>query len=104
MSAVAAGRIKQADRPALIVDAGSAVTVDLIDPSGEFLCAPFCPGRRLLARARRTAPPSYHFSTTRPTREQLVDPPAVGTSTDAAIRSGIHWGLVSRRTRTAHCA
>lgn len=86
-AAVAASRLRAAGRPAVVVDAGSAVTVDAIDESGRFLGGAILPGIAMAAWALsartdllpQVAPP-------------LEPPVAIGPSTEEAIRSGLYWG------------
>jgi type III pantothenate kinase len=91
VNAVAVNRLREPDRPAIIVDAGSAITVDLVSADGAFLGGAILPGIEMSARA-------LHKFTD---RLQPVDvsrlttpPPALGTDTVSAIRSGVFWGAV----------
>ncbi len=82
---------------AIIIDAGTAVTVDLLDEQGVFRGGAIFPGLRLMAQALhdhtallplvdmgRIANPSY-------TNQSL--PPLPGTSTDSAIAAGVFWAV-----------
>src|SRR5579883_792433 len=51
LDAVAANSRRLPDRAAVIIDAGSAVTVDLLDESGAFVGGVILPGFRLMARS-----------------------------------------------------
>ena len=90
LAAVAVNAIRRPDRPALVVDHGSAITVDLVDSNGVFRGGAILPGIGMAAGAldRLTD------------RLPLVDvhgldqPDALGRSTEAAIRSGLFWGAV----------
>lgn len=90
-AATAAGCLVAPGEAALVVDAGSAITVDVVDEQGAFRGGAILPGRRLMANALfhgtdqlpNLAPPS-----------SVAEPPVVGTSTEQAIRSGIDWGVV----------
>lgn len=91
LDAVAANRLRRPDRPAVVVDVGSAITVDLVAADGAFRGGVILPGLTMSARALHT------FTDLLP----LVDmselsspPPPLGTTTVAAMRSGLFWGAV----------
>lgn len=105
--ALAAARRKPAERAAIVIDAGSAITVDLVSPDGEFCGGAILPGLTHMARA-------LHVST-----DQLPDldvaaclqspPPAIGRNTVSAMTSGLYWGTVGAierliRELSAHCS
>lgn len=75
--------------PAILIDAGSAVTVDLVDDRGAFRGGAILPGVRLQSQA-------LHEYTAKLPRVDLRRPlpPVPGTSTLTAIRSGIYASLV----------
>jgi type III pantothenate kinase len=91
LAAVAANRLRSAARPAIVVDVGSAITVDVISERGDFLGGAILPGIAMSARALAE-------QTDRLPRvpiDQLDDPPpALGTSTESAIQSGLFWGAI----------
>lgn len=79
-------------RPAMVIDAGTATTIDLVDASGTFQGGVIMPGYELSAHA-------LHDYTNRlpliPLREILgAEPEIVGKNTVAALRSGLIWGHV----------
>ncbi len=89
--ALAARQLRAPSRAALIVDAGSAITVDCVSPDGLFLGGAILPGMELSSRALNQFTdllPSVTFS------EFSAPPAALGTSTVTAIRSGLYWGMV----------
>ena len=91
VDAVAVNRLRRAERPAVIVDVGSAITVDLVSADGAFLGGAILPGIEMAARAL------HHFTDLLPTvnvSDLETPPPALGTATGAAIRSGLFWGAV----------
>lgn len=91
LGAVAANCLRAAGRPAIIIDVGSAITVDLVSPAGAFLGGAILPGIGMSARAM------HDFTDLLPlvSMEELADsPPALGTSTIEAIRSGLYWGAL----------
>jgi type III pantothenate kinase len=89
-SAAAAGIVKPAGRGAIVVDCGTATTVDIVAPDGAFLGGAILPGPALMARALAEG-------TSRLPEVAALDhgpPPAMpGRSTQAAIAAGIGWGI-----------
>jgi type III pantothenate kinase len=75
--------------PAILVDAGSAVTVDLVDRGPVFRGGAIFPGLRLMVQA-------LHGYTARlPLVSEIAPQPFwPGRSTEAAIRAGIHAAVV----------
>jgi type III pantothenate kinase len=101
LDAVAANRRREPDHAAVIVDAGSAVTVDCVDETGAFAGGAILPGLRLMAK-------SLHDYTAllpqfEPPREVPIFP---ATGTLAAMETGIFWavaggaGAMIRRLQT----
>jgi len=91
LDGLAANRLRTPGRPAVVVDVGSAITVDLVDAAGAFLGGAILPGIAMSARAL------HEFTDLLPQIEmaELAEPPpALGTATVAAMRSGLFWGAV----------
>jgi type III pantothenate kinase len=91
LGAVAANRLRTEGSPAVVVDLGTAITVDLVSPAGEFLGGAILPGIGMSARAL------HEFTDLLPLLEMksLAEPPAaLGANTIDAMRSGIYWGAV----------
>ncbi len=91
VDAVAVNHLRRPGRPAIIVDLGSAITVDLVSHEGTFLGGVIMPGIAMSARAL------YEFTDLLPKIEMselTTPPPALGTSTIPAMRSGLFWGAV----------
>lgn len=90
LHSVAAIARKPADSPAIVVDTGTATTVDWITPAGEFAGGAILPGFKLSARAL------HEYTALLPLVNMLgaeLEPPtALGRETTAAIKSGIYWG------------
>lgn len=87
--AVAANAHRRPDAPAVIVDAGSAVTVDLVDEGGAFRGGAIMPGLRLMAEAL------HDYTSLLPRIEVPQTLPSVpGTSTTAAMQAGVFWAVV----------
>lgn len=93
LNAVAANVVRPEGKPAVVVDVGSAVTVDVISADGVFLGGAIFPGIGLAARALA------EFTEKLPLLD-VVDilrqsPPELpGTSTPAAMSAGLFWSLV----------
>jgi type III pantothenate kinase len=85
-NAVAAARIA---KPVIVVSAGTAVTVDLVDESGVFLGGAIFPGVGLMAKSlhqHTDALPHVSVTTPRPALPAKV--------TEDAISGGIWWAIV----------
>jgi type III pantothenate kinase len=91
-AAVAANTRRAADRGAIIVDAGTAVTVDLVTADGVFRGGAILPGLPVAARALRLATDALPLLDA---HDLTTLPPALGKSTEAAMRSGLIWGCVA---------
>jgi type III pantothenate kinase len=91
LAAVAANRLRKTDRPAIVIDAGSAITVDLVSIDGAFQGGVILPGLEMVATAMAEQTDLLPL-----VRYSMSDhPPAVvGKSTAAAIQSGLFWGTV----------
>jgi type III pantothenate kinase len=94
LNALAANlRVRRDQKPrhgriAIIVDAGSAVTVDLVDEAGAFRGGAILPGLRLMAHALHD-----HTALLPLIEIQDPSPPVLGTSTIAAMESGVYYGV-----------
>lgn len=89
-AAAAAAVVKDPTRPAIVVDCGTATTVNLVSAAGEFLGGAILPGPALMARGLAEG-------TSRLPEVAALDhappPPLPGRSTQAAIAAGIGWGI-----------
>lgn len=88
LDAVAVNTRREPGRPAVIADAGSAVTVDYLDEQGIFQGGAIFPGMRLMAEALH----SYTALLPR------IDPPrevpgAPGRATIPAMELGVFWAV-----------
>jgi type III pantothenate kinase len=89
LDAVAANSRRPPGQPAVVVDAGSAVTVDWLDDRGTFCGGAILPGFRLMSRAL------HDYTALLPLVEIKTAGPAVpGVSTRSAVEAGIFWALV----------
>jgi type III pantothenate kinase len=91
LNAVAANRLRERERPAIVVDLGTAGTVDLVAADGAFKGGTILPGMSLAAQALHTGTSSLpEFDIT--AANESVD--VVGKNTKAAIAAGLFWGTV----------
>jgi type III pantothenate kinase len=88
LNAVAANRRRQSGIPGVIVDAGSAVTVDWLNEQGAFCGGAIFPGVRLMAQALHEYTALLPLVEFRDTTLTLP-----GKSTRAAIEAGIYWAV-----------
>jgi len=89
-AAVAANLLRNSGRPAIVVGAGSAITVNLVAADGAFEGGVILPGFRMSAEALYGAD-LLPLTVLSPNDEP---PPVVGKNTEAAIQSGLFWGAV----------
>jgi type III pantothenate kinase len=86
LDAVAANSRRTAGTPAVVIDAGSAVTVDLVDGKGAFVGGAILPGMRLMTKAL------HDYTALLPLIPLPEKRPAVpGTDTPTAMELGIFW-------------
>lgn len=85
---LAANRLRQPDRPAIVVDYGSAITVNLISRRGAFVGGAILPGIDMTARAL------HAFTDGLPLVDVTDAPEVLERSTIGAIRFGLYWGAV----------
>jgi type III pantothenate kinase len=88
LNAVAVNDRRPSRTPAVIVDAGSAITVDAVSADGAFLGGTIAIGLALAARGL------HEFTYWLPQLSVTAAPPAVGKSTAEAMQSGLFWGTV----------
>jgi type III pantothenate kinase len=91
LAAVAANHLRDKQAPAIVIDAGTAVTVDVVSADGSFQGGVIWPGWRMMAETLAGNTDALPLVTA-----ALTDgpPPIIGKSTDKAIRSGLFWGNV----------
>jgi type III pantothenate kinase len=88
LDAVAVNDRRPAGRPAVIVDAGSAITVDAVSAQGSFAGGTIAIGLSLAGRAL------HEFTYFLPLVSVLSPPAVIGKSTIEALESGLFWGAV----------
>ncbi|HEY2761801.1 MAG TPA: type III pantothenate kinase, partial [Pirellulales bacterium] len=89
--ALAANRLRDPARPAVVVHVGSAITVNLITADGIFRGGAILPGLETSARALHDYTDMLPHA---PLEDLATAPPSIGTSTLTAIYSGLYWGAV----------
>lgn len=102
--AAAARLVKLADRPAIIVDCGTAATVDLVSAAGEFLGGAILPGPALMTKALAEGTSRLPEVAA---LEQGIVPAMPGRSTQEAIAAGVGYGMrgaVARLVEEARAA
>ncbi|HEX6961400.1 MAG TPA: type III pantothenate kinase [Lacipirellula sp.] len=91
LNALAANHIRQAGRPAIVVDVGTAMTVNLISADGVFQGGAILAGPMTALRALHSATSSLPLLG----RDVLEAAPApVGKSTEHAMAAGAYWGAI----------
>ena len=92
LSAVAANALRPVDRAAIVIDSGTATTVNYISADGVFCGGAILPGLEMSAKAL------HHYTALLPllpVHELGGDEPiAPGRNTREAIRNGLLWGQV----------
>ena len=74
-------------RNLLVIDAGTAMTVDFVDRNGHYLGGNIAPGIRMRLKAL------HEFTARLPLIEKEGETPAIGHDTETAIRSGVTNGI-----------
>ena len=91
LATLAVNRLREPSRAAIVVDLGTAITVDRVEADGSFSGGAILPGIAMAARAlheHTDALPLVAIAA-------LETPPdALGKSTTAAIEAGLFWGAV----------
>jgi type III pantothenate kinase len=88
LAAAVGARVQFPDKDLLVIDAGTAVTFDLIEQSGIFLGGNISPGMRSRFRALN------EFTRNLPLVEEADHWPLIGQTTEEAIRAGVLNGMV----------
>lgn len=100
-AAAAAALLVPRGRGAIVVDCGTAATVDMIDSRGRYLGGAILPGPVLMARALAEGT-SKLPEVQRLARDE--PPPMPGGDTRSAIAAGIGWGIRGAITELVHQA
>jgi type III pantothenate kinase len=99
LGAVAANRLRLPERSAIVVDMGTATTVNLIAADGAFEGGAILPGPLTSLRALHAATASLPLLGSEAVNEP---PPAIGKSTQQAMASGAFWGAVGATQELIH--
>lgn len=91
LDAVAANVLREPGHSAVVVDVGTAITVDLVEADGAFCGGAILPGIAMSARALNEFTDLLPQIDVADLREP---PPPVGKSTVEAMRSGLFWYAV----------
>ncbi|MFK7778710.1 MAG: type III pantothenate kinase [Gimesia sp.] len=90
LNAVAAHTLQDPEQTAIIIDSGTATTVDVVNPNGSFAGGTILPGFELSAKAL------HHYTALLPLIPvddlRQTEPVVLGKNTTDAIRSGLFWG------------
>jgi type III pantothenate kinase len=90
-AAVAADSLRQPDQPAIVIDAGSAITVDVVSRHGAFLGGAILPGLMMSAAVLAS---NTDLLPLVPATYRDAPPAVLGRSTESAMRSGLYWGTI----------
>jgi len=90
-ASVAANALREPDRAAIVIGAGTALTVNLVSREGAFAGGVILAGFRMQATALFETADMLPLAEWKPGDEP---PPVIGKNTDAAIQSGLFWGAI----------
>jgi len=90
LNAVAVNELRDATRPAVVVDSGTATTVDVVSADGAFCGGAILPGLALSAKALHEYTALLPLVSVLELGQETPEP--LGRNTRAAIRSGLFWG------------
>jgi type III pantothenate kinase len=88
LTAVAANQRRDPGTPAIVITAGTAVTVDLLDEGGVFRGGAILPGLNLMARALHE-----HTALLPLVKLPCTPPTTAGRTTATAIQGGVFWAV-----------
>jgi type III pantothenate kinase len=90
LNAVAANVLRDPGQPVIVIDVGTATTVDAVSVDGVFLGGAIIAGPELTARALH----EYTAVLPHVTLDELAqsEPAVIGRNTADAIKSGLYWG------------
>lgn len=88
----AAKQLRTAEKPVIVVDSGTATTVDVLTAEGAFAGGAILPGIEMSAKALNNYTALLPLISIEELEEAQEQP--VGQDTRAALRSGLYWGLI----------
>ena len=95
VDALAADRLREPSEGAIVVDTGSAITIDLVAPDGSFRGGVILPGLAMGARSLHDATDQLpHIDTAEFADVETAAPDLPGLSTESAMRAGLFWNAV----------
>ncbi len=95
MAAVAVNSLREPRRAAMVICAGTAITVNFVSASGTFQGGAILPGMAMASQILERYTDKLPWIDT----DSLHGPPAIGKNTQAALASGIYWGTVGALTK-----
>lgn len=90
LNGIAVNALRTVNRPVVVVDSGTATTVDVVTATGTFAGGAILPGLALSARVLHEYTALLPLVSVAELGEQV--PPSLGRNTREAIRSGLFWG------------
>lgn len=105
LNAIAVNSVREPSRAAIVVDCGTATTIDLVTADGTFRGGAILPGFALCAKAM------HHYTEVLPfiSIDQIVNVdaesaahPPLGRNTQAAMMSGVFWGQIGAIRELIH--
>lgn len=94
LTAVAANIVREPGQPAVLIDSGTATTVDYVNSAGHFCGGAILPGFDLCSRALHQYTALLPLVEMAAIRREAEAPAELGRNTQAAITSGLYWGHV----------
>lgn len=88
LAAAVGGNVLFPDKELLVIDAGTAITFDLVDKNHQFLGGNISPGLKMRFRAL------HEFTSKLPEIELSDAWPSIGKTTEEAIRAGVQNGMI----------
>ncbi|QDU08592.1 type III pantothenate kinase [Gimesia aquarii] len=90
LNAVAANQLRDSAQGAIIIDTGTATTIDVVTPQGSFAGGAILPGFELSAKALHNYTALLPLIPVDDLHQE--EPVVLGKNTTDAIRSGLFWG------------
>ncbi len=88
IAAVVGAHYQQPDKPLLVIDAGTCITYEVVEPSGLYRGGNISPGMTTRFQAL------HHYTCKLPYLVETDEVLSIGTTTDEAIRAGVVNGIV----------
>mgnify|MGYP002622738430 CR=1 FL=1 len=102
LNAVAANSLRRPNQRVVIVDSGTATTVDCIDAEGHFCGGAILPGFDLCAKALHQYTALLPMVEASTVLDDDGPPSELGRNTQAAIAGGLYWGHVGAVKELVH--